>query len=205
MIGRLHGVVAEQASDGSCVIDVGGVGYEVFVPLGALGRLPVPPEPVTLHVHTHVREDALLLYGFPTPEDRGAFRALLGVASIGPKLALAILGVLDAHMLAAAVARGDKSAFKGIPGVGKKTVERVLMDLSDKLPAIVAGHPPAAPRPGAQARPAPSNDALAIVSSALMQMGFKQAEADRAIAALGPRDEGIPVETLLREALAVLT
>ena len=91
MIGRLTGIVGERASDGSIVLDVNGVGYEVFAPLGSLGRLPVD-QPVTLHVHTHVREDALVLYGFPTADDRAAFRTLMTVSSVGPKLALGMMG-----------------------------------------------------------------------------------------------------------------
>src|SRR5690349_9870494 len=134
MIGRVRGVVAERGEDGSCVIDVGGVGYEIFVPLGTLGRLPLPPAEVTLHVHTHVREDALVLYGFASLDDRAAFRTLLGVAGIGPKMAIAILSALDASELAAAVQSGDTARLRGIPGVGKKTTERLVLELKDKLP-----------------------------------------------------------------------
>ncbi|MFW6050970.1 MAG: Holliday junction branch migration protein RuvA [Myxococcota bacterium] len=201
MIGRLRGVLAERTDDGAIVVDVGGVGYEVHVPLGALGHLPAPPEPATLHVHTHAREDALILYGFPTQADRDAFRTLLGVSSIGPKIALSILSVLDAERLAVAVTRGDKAAFKGIPGVGKKTVERLMIDLKDKLQAVAAG---AKARPAAaRAAPVPTGP-LATVAAALVQMGYKESEADRAVAHLEAKAEGKPIETLLREALAIL-
>lgn len=202
MIGRLSGVIAEQSDDGAVVLDVAGVGYEVYVPLGALGRLPRPPEQATLHVHTHVREDALVLYGFPTVADRDAFRTLLGVSSIGPKSALSIMSVLDAERLALAVTRGDKAAFKGIPGVGKKTVERLMLDLKDKLVAVAAA---AGTRPTTDApAPPPPTGPLATVAAALVQMGYKPAEADRAVAQLEGHEEGRPVEALLREALSVL-
>lgn len=201
MIGRLSGVLAEPSDDGAVIVDVGGVGYEVHVPLGSLGRLPRSPEVAVLHVHTHVREDALTLYGFASQADRDAFRTLLGVSSIGPKSALSIMSVLDAERLAMAVTRSDKTAFKGIPGVGKKTVERLMIDLKDKLVAVAAtaGTGPA-PAPAAP----PPTGPLATVAAALVQMGYKPAEADRAVAQITTQAEGKPVEALLREALAVL-
>jgi Holliday junction DNA helicase RuvA len=198
VIGRLTGMVAARGADGSCVLDVGGVGYELFVPVGALARLPEPPEPVTLHVHTHVREDVLALYGFETADDRAVFRAVLGVSGVGPKLALAILGALDADALSRAIAAGDRNAFKGIPGVGKKTVERVVLELKDKLPipgqtAIAVGLP--------ARRPVASGN-LSVVADALVQMGYKLAEAERAVRTL--RDADKPVPQLLKEALGTL-
>lgn len=198
MIGRLHGAVAEQESDGSCVLDVGGVGYEVFVPLRTLDRLTVG-EALTLYVHTHVREDALALFGFTTREDRATFRALLGVASVGPKVALAILSRLDARSIALAIARNDKNAFRGISGVGKKTVERVLLDLRDKLPVPAAG----AVTHKAVPAPAP-NEPLSMVVTALVQLGYKQSEAEWAASQITSDVDGKPTETLLREALAAL-
>src|SRR5688572_32957248 len=106
--------------DGCCVLDVQGVGYEVFVPLRTLTRLPEPPEPVTLHIHTHVREDMFRLYGFGDALDRLAFRVMLGVTGVGPKLALAILNDLSALEVSAAVAAGDKKRFAAVSGIGKK-------------------------------------------------------------------------------------
>jgi holliday junction DNA helicase RuvA len=204
VIGRLRGIVVDRADDGSCVLDVAGVGYEVFVPLGTLGRLPSPPQETTLHVHTHVREDALVLYGFASTHDREAFRTLLTVAGIGPKIAIAILSVLDANELAAAVQRGDTARLRGIPGVGKKTTERLVLELKDKLTLAAAGA-----GNGGGARPAPRNgyaadDPLGLVASALINMGFKPAEADRAVAHVAPAANGKPLETLLREALSSL-
>lgn len=198
MIGRLRGTVVSVADDGSCVVDVGGVGYELFVPLGMLGRMPKPPEEATFEVHTHVREDAIVLYGFATPEDRAAFRTVLSVSGIGPKIALSILSSLRADELALAVSRGDAARFKGISGVGKKIVERLLLELRDKLPVS-----PIAPRPAPEVRPAPPSGPLHSVASALVQMGYKPSEAERAVARI-EAPEGKEVAALLREALSAL-
>ena len=205
VIGRLRGVVAEKALDGSCIFEVGGVGYELFVPLGTLGRLPAAPDVVTVHVHTHVREDALLLYAFATPEDRAAFRVLLGVSSIGPKLALSILGALDARELAAAIATKDTKRFKGISGVGKRTVERLMLELEDKLGFVVAGS--AAPVAAASAPRVPDGVAgrLDQVRGALVTLGFKPHEAERAIATIAPEAGEQNVEALLKSALQTLS
>jgi Holliday junction DNA helicase RuvA len=220
MIGRLRGKVVERALDGTCVVEVGGVGYEVTVPVGALGQLAAAEidKELTLYVHTHVREDQLALYGFLTGEDRDAFRALLGVQQVGPRVALGILSALDAHALAQAVAAEDRKALKGIPGVGPKTVERILLDLKDKLPwsasstgsvaaSAVRGGSAAASGRGVGPARAVANGPLALVTSALVQLGYKPAEADRAVARLlerGADTEGKPPELLLREALALL-
>jgi len=193
-------VIAEQGLDGSIVVDVGGVGYELFVPLGTVGRVQNGGGPVTFHVHTHVREDALILYGFASSEDRMAFRALIGVNGVGPKLAVAILGALRAEELALAVAREDKAAFKGIPGVGRKTVERLLLDLKDKLAFV--GAAPSGPR--SAPRPAAPPGAAEQVIGALVQMGYKRAEAERAVESLEDDAASAPVEQLLRLALAAL-
>jgi Holliday junction DNA helicase RuvA len=203
VIGRLRGTIADRSPDGSCIVDVSGVGYEVFVPLGSLGRLPAAPEAVTLHVHTHVREDAFVLYGFAKPEDRTAFRTLLGISSIGPKLALAILGAMDARSLAAAIASQDPKRFKGIPGIGKRTVERLLLELRDKLGFVTIGAAP--PLPVASAAAPPSSAPLAQIASVLVGMGFKPAEADRAVAAIAEGSDDKSMEALLKDALAQLS
>jgi Holliday junction DNA helicase RuvA len=207
MIGRLTGKVVADGIDG-VLLDVGGVGYEVSVPQGTLGRSrPDDAGRVTLWVHTHVREDALSLFGFSDETERAAFRALLGVSNVGPKIAVAVLGALPAAELAQAVARQDLAALKGISGVGKKIAERLLLELRDKLPAVVPGAPVHTPgvAPGVVPRaPAGGDERL---RSLLTGMGFKPAEADRAISALGPRAKDAatgPIEPLLREALALL-
>jgi Holliday junction DNA helicase RuvA len=204
VIGRLTGIIVDQTLDGACVIDVNGVGYEVYVPLGALGRLPRAPERATLHVHTQMREDALTLYGFATLDDRTAFRTLLGVNSVGPKLALSIMNSLSASELAEAINRGDKARLKGISGVGPKIIERLVLELKDKLHFVGGGaSAPLAPPP----RPAPLptySGALGAVHGALVQMGFKPFEAEGAIQKIQPQADGKPTEELLREALSML-
>jgi Holliday junction DNA helicase RuvA len=202
VIGRLSGTIEHREGDGSVVVDVNGVGYEVFLPVGTAHRAASEPgQAVVLHIHTHVREDAMTLFGFTTAEDRAAFRALLKVSSIGPKLALAIIGVMNASELQDAIARQDKTAFKGITGVGKKTVERILVDLQDKLTFAASG------KTGVRLRavPSPAGSASDTVVGALVQMGYKRGEAEAAVGnAIGASgDEN--VEGLLRAALSALS
>lgn len=206
MIGRLSGTVVERHGDGACVIDVEGVGYEVFVPARSLAVLPQAPERVVLHVHTHVREEALTLYGFARGEDRAVFRALLGISGIGPRTALAIVGELTARELCDAVARGDKRRLTAVDGVGAKTAERLTLELRDKI-AVLAGHGTngtdvagAVPLAGA---PVTSTE-LAVVD-ALVRLGFGRGEAENAVAKIAGGGEQAPVEALLRRALATLS
>ncbi len=200
MIGRLKGTIEHRDADGSVIVDVGGVGYEVFVPLGAGGLVAaeVGP-PVTLHIHTHVREDAMTLFGFATAHDRAAFRALLKVSSIGPKLALAIMSAMNAGELHDAITRQDKAAFKGITGVGRKTIERMLVDLQDKLEFAASA------TTGVRLRAVPSgSDSVAsTVVGALVQMGYKRGEAEAAVGNAATQDDD-NVEGLLRAALSAL-
>lgn len=202
MIGRLSGTIEHREADGSVIVNVHGVGYEVFLPSGAVGRLgSEPAETVTLQIHTHVREDAMTLFGFATADDRAAFRALLKVSSIGPKLALAIVGVMNANELREAVERQDKAAFKGISGVGKRTVERILLDLQGKLDFAGSG------KTGVRLRavPGPADSAGDTVIGALVQMGYKRSEAEAAVgSAMGASGEE-NVEGLLRAALSALS
>jgi len=203
MIGRLTGKVVAQEADGAIVLDVAGVGYEVVIPLGTLGRVrPDEAGSVTLWVYTHVREDALSLFGFSDEMERAAFRVLLGVSNVGPKLATAVLGALPAADLARAVARQDLTALKGITGVGKKIAERLLLELRDKLPQRMGGE---AGVSAAVSPPRRGSEGEERLRSALTGLGFKPGEADRAIASLGARTDRVPVESLLREALALLS
>jgi holliday junction DNA helicase RuvA len=210
VIGRLTGTIVDQGPDGACVIDVQGVGYEVFIPLGALGRLPVThgagvpgaAEVVTLHVHTHVREDAFMLYGFASANDRAAFRVLIGVTGIGPKLALGILSSMSAADLADAIGKGDKARFKGVSGVGTKLGARLVLELKDKLD-FARGESST----GIVSRPKPQqafDGPLGTVHAALVQMGFRPGEAEQAVLQIGPQADGKQAEQLLREALSVL-
>jgi Holliday junction DNA helicase RuvA len=206
MIGRLVGRVVAQEADGACILDVGGVGYEVAVPLGTLGRAETDDAGrLTLWVHTHVREDALSLFGFADEHERAAFRVLLGVSNVGPKIAVAVLGALPAAELAAAVARKDLGALTSVSGIGKRIAERLLLELRDKLPAgaVSTAIPRASGTPGTH-----GSDTDERLRSALTGMGFKLAEAERALASVRDRARreggGEPFEALLREALALL-
>ena len=204
MIGRLTGKVVAQEVDGGVVLDVGGVGYELAIPLGTLGRAHTDDVGrVTLWVHTHVREDALALFGFADEAERGAFRALVGVSNVGPKIAVAVLGALPAAELARAVARRDMAALTGISGIGKKIAERLLLELRDKLPIPIASTSGLSASTTVTRRdPVGAGERL---RGALTGMGFKPIEADRVIATLGERgDLEVPFEEMLREALALL-
>ena len=206
MIGRLTGIVAEEEGDGTFVLDVGGVGYEVLAPLGAVGRAranAATSGELTFHVHTHVREDAFLLYGFATPEDKSVFRTLISVSNVGPKMALGLLSAMNAEELARVVVGKDLPKLVAVPGIGKKTAERLLLELKDKLDPVV--RPAAgAERRGEPATPAGSPSNAELLASALTRMGYRPAEADRAILHLGTRVQTETVQVLVREALAVL-
>lgn len=201
MIGRLSGRIVEDSAEGIIVIDVGGVGYEVTVPLGALGRASRDEGGnVTLYVHTHVREDMFALYGFPSRDDRSAFRTLIAVSGVGPKIAIAILGGLSAGELASVIARGEVARLVAVPGIGKKIAERLILELKGKLQAApVVGAKPTAP-----ATPAPEGQAE-LLAGALTRMGFRPAEAERAVSALGARVKTEPLGDLVRDALAMLS
>jgi holliday junction DNA helicase RuvA len=199
MIGQLRGRPGDVAADGSVVVDVGGVGYEVMVPLGTLGRAPRSDDgAVTLHVHTHVREDTLELFGFATIEERDTFRTLLGISKVGPKLAIAVLSALALDELCEIVATGQVARLVRVPGVGKKTADRLVLELKGKLEA--PRRRTAAPAARAVAGVAPGQAAL--LQEALVRMGFKQTEAERAVGTVADLDR--PMGELLREALAVL-
>lgn len=202
MIGRLTGTIIDRGPDGAAIIDVNGVGYEVFVPYGlGLGIEDVSTH--TLFVHTHVREDALVLFGFASNRDRAAFRSLLTVSGVGPKVALAILGTLDADQLLAAVQQGNGAAFKGITGVGKKTTDRILLDLRDKLESVLGpATSKSAAVPAKRQGPAPQGNAAAAVQ-ALTQLGYRPHEAEAAVAQLPDTDDQ-PLEAILRDALALM-
>lgn len=204
MIGRLTGRV-EQEEEGTVLLEVAGVGYELSVPLGTIGRAKADGAGnVTLFVHTHAREDALVLFGFSSAEDRLAFRTLIGISNVGPKTAVQILSALPASDLARAVASKDLQRLTSISGVGKKTAERLLLELGDKLAALPAPTPIKPGAATAQAGGAASKPAEVLLS-ALTRMGYKTAEAERAVQGLGDRVAAEPLEKLVREALALLS
>lgn len=211
MIGRLTGSIVNEDIDGTLVIDVQGVGYELSTPPGTGGRLRAiaPQGPSTLHVHTHVREDILQLFGFATSDDRVLFRTLLGVSSIGPKTALAIIAALPAAELARVVQRREIGRLTAVPGVGKKTAERLMLELRDKLAGAnfaSSSSPSAASSAGAHAGGASVGPAAReLLFGALTRMGFKGPDVDRVIDEFGDRVGPEPLGDLVREALQRLT
>jgi Holliday junction DNA helicase RuvA len=192
LIARLEGKLGEKSPQ-EVVLDVGGVGYAVRVPLSTFLELPGVGEPITLRIHTHVREDALQLYGFLCEAQRAAFALLLGISGVGPRLALAILSGLSVARLVAAVQRGDVSALRGIPGVGAKTAERILVELRDKVSRL---------RDVAPDEPEEEPDEAVV--SALANLGYARPQAERAVrAAAAQLGEAPQLEDLIREALRV--
>ncbi len=210
MIGRLTGT-ATQEDDGNVVVDVNGVGYELIVPLGTLGRAKTDAEGrATLFVHTHVREDIFSLFGFATEGDRIAFRTLIGVSSVGPKMAISVLSALPAHELGRAIARKELGKLTSITGVGKKTAERLLLELKDKVPLLEGAAGVGAARSIASgAASAPITVAASstgeLLARALVTMGYRQNEADRAVEQLRDKVGDTPLAELLKEALAILS
>ena len=200
MIGRLRGRVLTDEATGAVVLDVHGVGYDVLTPVGTLGRARVDANAeVELWIHTHVREDALDLFGFATETDRRVFRLLLGVPNVGPKTALGVLSAMPVDELSRAVERSDHVRLGKIPGIGKKTAERLVLELKEKLRGLdsnVASVPVESSGLG--------NEADRLLS-ALVNMGYRPGEAERAVSALGPKLGTEPLGNLLREALAKLT
>jgi Holliday junction DNA helicase RuvA len=198
LIGRLAGTVVAQ-SDSTLTVDVVGVGYEVHVPRGTLGRAGASNTEnprVTLFVHTHVREDTLDLFGFASDVERSVFRLLIGVPNVGPKTALGILSALPPPDLASAVGDKDLGRLTSVSGIGKKTAERLILELKEKLPRVAELR--------ASASPERSNDDTGRLLSALTNMGFRQPEAERAVATLEGRIGKEPLADLLKAALANL-
>lgn len=148
MIARLEGTLLER-SPTRVVVDLNGVGYEAAIPLSTFSQLPAEGKTVVLHIHTHVREDAFVLFGFATRRERGVFELLLHASRVGPKLAQTILSGMDAEGIARAIRRGDVAALRGVPGVGAKMAERIVVELRDRVDEALAGaedgaapHPP---------------------------------------------------------------
>jgi Holliday junction DNA helicase RuvA len=200
VIGRLSGKVVAEEPDGSLVVDVGGVGYEVRAPLGTLGRAaPGVDGRVVLYTHLHVREDILDLYGFSSEVERRVFKLLIDVPNVGPKTALGVLSALPPGELAAAVAAKDVARLTKIDGVGKKTAERLVLELRERLQKVSElGRLPAA------VANAVSGDEGRLIG-ALTNMGYRLPDAQRAVRALGDRVGSEKLADLLRDALATLS
>lgn len=197
MIGRIRGTLVHKHAP-EILVDVGGVGYELQVPMTTLYQLPAAGEPVCLVTHHAVRDDAHTLYGFAGERDRELFRHLIRVTGIGPRLALTILSGMDADSFARAVQAGDLSALVALPGVGKKTAERLLVEMRDRLAGWLQALGDNGGRP-ATAPPA-ANDRVAEAEEALVALGYKPAEAARLISAVDG-DGVASSEELIRLAL----
>jgi len=201
MIGRLQGILLEKQPP-HLLLDVGGVGYELDVPLSTLYRLPEIGEPLILHIHHLVREDAQLLYGFYERSERDCFRELIRLSGVGPKLALALLSTLDMDELIRAVQNQDSNALLRVPGVGKRTAERLLLELKDRIKHWT-DMPTNSAAPTATAAPQSHHkSAEADAVSALIALGFKPPEASRAVSSVAEPD--LTSEELIRRALKAL-
>ncbi|MBI5524452.1 MAG: Holliday junction branch migration protein RuvA [Desulfarculus sp.] len=197
MIARLRGTLLERRPD-QVVLDVAGVGYRLFISLGTFYDLPEPGQPLDLLVHTVVRDDAIHLYGFLRPQERSAFHALIAVTGVGPKLALGILSGIAPDDLWMAVRGRDAERLTKVPGVGKKTAARLVVELEGKIPALAPGAA-ALPPSAAPGRPPAVEDAI----SALINLGYPESAAAKAVEGAAKALEGQPtVETLLRAALS---
>lgn len=192
MIARLEGRLVEK-SPSRLILDVGGVGYDVLVPLSTFYGLGDAGATVTLRIHTHVREDAIALFGFATPLELDLFERLIGINGIGPKLALAVLSGIDPGELVRAIRAQDVARLTRIPGVGKKTAERIGLELKDRLP-----HPAAGP---ADSPAVAADDRRADLLSALTNLGYKGVVAEKAVDAAVTRAPDAPFEHLLRDIL----
>ena len=184
MIGRLQGRLATK-NPPQVVVDVAGVGYEVDVPMSTFYSLPATGDPVTLHTHLVVREDAHTLYGFATLEERAAFRQLIRISGIGARTALSVLSGLSVADLAQSIALQDAGRLTRIPGIGKKTAERLLLELKGKLAEVTA----------------PAQERASDVVNALLALGYSEKEAQAAIKGIAP---GMPVAEGIRAALKAL-
>lgn len=201
MIAQLRGRLVSK-DPGQVVVDVNGVGYQVFIPLSTYYHLPALQQEVFLRVYTHVREDAIHLYGFHTPEERATFELLTGVSGIGPRLASNILSGISVEEFIPAILEGDLARLKAIPGVGKKTAERLILELKDKVLEVPRTTPVIVGR-----RPSSEQDqTIEDVVSALLNLGCSRKEASRAAeAAREALGSGADFEKLVKQALKNLS
>ncbi len=201
MIASIAGRVRNREA-GRIVLEAGGVGYEIFVPLPTYYRTPGVGAPAELEIRQVVREDAIALYGFATIAEKQAFDLLLGVQHVGPRLALAILSVLAPEELADAVGNGDVERIDAVPGVGPKVAERVVRELRDRVGGLALAAAERSPAPiGARGG---ANAMLDDALSALVNLGYKPVEARRALDSVADGAAGDGLEAVIRKTLAVL-
>jgi Holliday junction DNA helicase RuvA len=197
MIALLTGVIAHKSPD-HIILDVHGVGYRVLIPFSTYYDLPGEGGAASLHIHTCVREDAIQLYGFRTRLEKSFFQLLISVSGIGPKMARDILSNIQPAPLARALAQGDVHKLSAIPGIGKKTAERLILELKDK-----AGKLDLTSLPAFEAREIPTEGVMDDVVSALINLGYKEPQVRKALAGLDAAG-GATVEELLKQALKIL-
>lgn len=198
MIAFLRGRVLDKQPN-LIIVDVQGVGYEVHVPLSTYYDAGEPGSDVALRIHMHVREDALQLYGFLTPLEQQLFERLIGISGIGPKLGVAVLSGIEPGELVAAVQRGDVARLTGVPGVGKKTAERIVLELRDRLAHLTVAA-------GADVSPADAHGGKLRddLLSALQNLGYHRPLAERAVDATLASGGAAPFEQALKAALREL-
>jgi Holliday junction DNA helicase RuvA len=197
VIARLKGTLAEKAPN-RLTVDVGGVGYDVLVPLSTFYGIGEPGADITLRIHTHVREDVIALYGFATALEQDLFERLISISGIGPKLALAVLSGIDPGDLVRAIRAQDVARLTRIPGVGKKTAERIGLELKDRLPH-------AAPSTGQLEGVAPGEDLRSDLLSALTNLGYKGQVAEKAVDVAIRKTPDASFEQVLRDILRGMT
>lgn len=194
MIALLRGVLLEKHPN-QAIVDIGGVGYDVTIPVSTFTHLPEAGGEVRLRIYTHVREDALSLYGFLTADEKALFEKLIGVSGIGPTAAVKILSGLAAPDLIRAIQRGELERLVRIPGVGKKTAERLVLELRDKLPSVSGEAPESAP--AAEPLAPVEQDVI----SALLNLGCARPQAEAAVRKAKAAGAAIEFEPLFRKAL----
>ncbi|MHB8058314.1 MAG: Holliday junction branch migration protein RuvA [Desulfuromonadaceae bacterium] len=197
MIALLTGLIAHKSPD-HIIIDVQGVGYRVHIPFSTYYELPEEGGAASLHIHTSVREDAILLYGFRTRLEKSFFQLLIAVSGVGPKLARDILSNIQPGPLAQALAQGDLNMLSTIPGIGRKTAERLVLELKEKVAKLDLSSLPIS-----GARRLPAEDVAEDVISALLNLGYKEPHVRKALATLDVTGD-ISVEGLLKQVLKTL-
>ena len=197
MIAWVEGVLREK-SPTRVVVDVSGVGYELSIPLSTFTALPDPGEMLSLSVHTHVREDVLQLYGFATPAEREAFHLLLRASRVGPRLAQTVLSGIAPGALVAAICRAEVKVLREVPGIGAKMAERMVVELREAAAELEAAGIGASK----MSLPRVDSDAAEQALSALLNLGYPRARAERTVAAaLAEAGEDATIETVIRAAL----
>jgi len=198
MIAQIRGQLI-QKSPGLVIVETNGVGYQIYVSLNTFYDLPGIEQPVRVYTYTHVREDVLQLYGFSTPLEKELFQTLIGVQGIGPKLALNILSGISAPLLLESLGSGDVNRLLAIPGVGRKTAERMILDLKEKVPKLESRVSPI-PR-GIR----PLDELAEDVVSALVNLGYKKSQAEKTVESVCRQKPGLKLEEALKESLKVLS